>query len=96
MNWPLVTRARYELLREQYERLLSERNAAFEARDRALDQLINRIGFEPISAPVRAERKEQEKELDLYLSAEQFEDIGSGMIDESILKVANELGDKPS
>ena len=93
MKWPFVTRARYELLREQYERLLSERNIAFEARDRAFDQLINRIGFEPISAPVRAERKEREKEIEEYLAVE---DPGSGMIDESILRMAEEFGDKPS
>jgi len=96
MKWPLVTRARYELLEREFDRLLQERNQAYEARDRALDQLINRVGFEPVSPVVRAETKERETEIEKYLAAEQFEDVGSGMIDESVLQLARDLGSQPS
>lgn len=80
-------------------RLQHERDEQQSRADRLADQLIDRMGFQPVSAPVRAEVsetiKKAEAELTKYTDASQFEDIGAGMISEEVQKLAEELGDKP-
>lgn len=86
MKWPFVSRRAYDLLYETYERVIRDRDADRERGDRALDQLVNHVGFQPVSAPVRAEFKEAAAEYvkSLDLPDNQFDDQ-YGMIAEDLL-----------
>lgn len=84
MQWPWVSRRAFELTVEQLERVIKERDVAYEARDRALDQVIFRLGYEPVSAPVRAEAKEAREKQEEFMQ-QQFDDPGAGMLDESLV-----------
>lgn len=87
MMWqlPWVSRRAYELQGEQLERALKERDSQQDRADRLADQLVNRFGFEPVSAPVRAEMKEAAKELEAYEASFEFDDVGAGMIAQEFL-----------
>lgn len=95
MKWPWVSRRAYEFMEATVLRLQKERDEQQSRADRLADQLIDRMGFVPVSAPVRAELKQAEEEFRKYTDASQFEDIGAGMISEEILKMAEDLGEKP-
>ena len=98
MRWPYVSRRAYDILEQSVETLRADLREAREQADRAKDELINRVGFSPVSLPVRAEMKEAAAEIEKYIDASQFEDVGSGMISEEILQLAGELAehkDKP-
>lgn len=84
MKW-FVTKAQYDLLYEQFERALKERDEYREEATRARDALTSRFGYDPVSAPVRNELATAAKEVEAYLSSHTFEDPGSGMIDESLV-----------
>lgn len=92
MKW-FVTRSQYDLLYEQFERALKERDEYREEATRARDALSARFGYEPVSAPVRNEVAAQAKEVEAYLASHTFEDPGSGMIDESLVDA---LSQEPS
>lgn len=85
MNWrlPFVSRRAYDLILEQFERVLLERNQQQERADRAMDQLATRYGYEPVSAPVRQEVAAARASVDAHLA--QTEDPGMGMIDEEYI-----------
>lgn len=91
-EWPWVSRRAYELLEAAYVRTIGERDAANERAERMTDQLLNRVGFDPVSAPVRQEMKEAVKEMEAYLGTSQFEDVGSGMLSDEF----NSLTDEPA
>lgn len=95
MKWPWVSRRAYEFMEATVERLQHERDEQQSRADRLADQLIDRMGFVPVSAPVRAEMKEAVKELEKYTDASQYEDVGAGMISSEVLQLAQDLGDKP-
>lgn len=95
MKWPWVSRRAYEFMESTVERLQKERDEQQSRADRLADQLIDRAGFYPVSTPVRAELKEAAKELEKYTDASQYEDVGQGMISSEVLKLAEDLGDKP-
>jgi uncharacterized coiled-coil DUF342 family protein len=92
MRW-FVLREQYDLVYEQMVRALKERDEWREEASRAKDELISRLGCAPVSAVVRNEITEQAKEVEQYLSSHNFEDSGSGMIDESLV---NALSGQPS
>ena len=94
MQLPFVSRRAYELLEAQLGRAIAERDSQQDRADRLADQLVNRFGFEPVSAPVRAEIKEAEKVLKDYEAQFQFDDASSGMISEEVLELAKELDSK--
>lgn len=91
MKWPLVSRRAYDFMEATVTRLQAERDEQQSRADRLADQLVDRMGFQPVSTPVRTERKEAAKEMEAYLDANQFEDVGSGMISEEVLKLADDL-----
>ena len=86
MRFPWVSRRAYDLILEQFERVLKERNEQQERADRAMDQMASRFGFEPVTPVVRTEfvetQKKQQSELEQYL-AQTNEGSDGGMIDES-------------
>ena len=86
MRFPWVSRRAYDLILEQFERVLKERNEQQERADRAMDQMASRFGFEPVTPVVRTEfvetQKKQQSELEQYLS-QTNEGSDGGMIDES-------------
>jgi len=90
MKLPWVSRRAYELLEGQLDRVIAERDAYREQADRAKDELISRLGCEPVSAPVRSEMKEARQEVEKYI--EQFEcDDSGGMIDPDIMRVVDDV-----
>lgn len=89
-EWPFVSKRAYMLLEGVYERTIVERDAQTDRADRLADQLVNRFGFEPVSVPVRREMAEAAKEFEAYVAADQFEDVGSGMLSEEVLKMVDE------
>lgn len=95
MKWqfPWVSRRYAEILDEQLQRAIKERDAHLERADRMADQLLNRVGFEPVSAPVRHEMQEMMKEIEAYTDASQFEDAGTGMLSEEFTSLVD---DKPA
>ena len=95
MQWPWVSKRYAEFLEASLKRAIAERDEQQSRADRLADQLIDRMGFVPVSAPVRAEMKQAEEEFKKYTDASQFEDVGAGMISEEILKIAEDLGEKP-
>lgn len=100
LQFPWVSRRAFELLEENFHRVLKERNDHQERADRALDQMASRFGFEPVTPMVRtefiAERKEAKSEIDAYL-AQTNEGSDGGMIDESLVdEIESNLAGKPS
>lgn len=89
MKW-FVTKAQYDLLYEQFERALKERDEYREEATRARDALSARFGYDPVSAPVRNEIATAAKEVEAYLTSHTFEDPGSGMIDESLVNALSQ------
>lgn len=75
------------------EKLQRERDAAVEEAARAVDELIMRLGAQPVSAPVRADiRKYQaDAEAEVRAVAELFADVDSEtkLITESLEAPAN-------
>lgn len=94
LKWPWVSRRAYEFMEATVTRLQHERDEQQSRADRLADQLVDRMGFMPVSSPVRAEMKEAVEELKKYTDASQFEDVTSGMLDEEIIKLAEDLGEK--
>ena len=93
MKWPLVSRRAYDFMEATVVRLQSERDEQQSRADRLADQLVDRMGFQPVSAPVRTEMKEAMAELEKYVDASQFEDVGSGMISPDVLELVEYLVD---
>jgi hypothetical protein len=94
MKWPWVSRRAYEFMELTLERVQKERDDFRDEAARAKDELINRMGFSPVSAPVRSEIKEANAEVEKYLASSQFEDVSQGMLSEEVLELANDLGEK--
>ena len=95
LKWPWVSRRAYDFMEATVFRLQKERDEQQSRADRLADQLVDRMGFMPVSTPVRTEMKEAIVELQKYTDASQFEDVNSGMLSEEVVKLAEELGDKP-
>jgi hypothetical protein len=93
MRLPWVSRRAYELLEQQRDSLISDLKEARLQADRAKDALIDRVGFSPVSSPVRSEIKAANDELEKYIEASQFEDVGAGMISADVLQLADDLAD---
>jgi uncharacterized coiled-coil DUF342 family protein len=96
MRWPWVSRRAYELLETAVDELRKERNEYRDQADRAKDELINRVGFIPVSTPVREEMKQAQEEFRKLEESLQFEDTATGMISSEVLALAEDLGEKPS
>lgn len=94
MRLPWVSRRAYELLERVYETTIKERDEQQSRADRLADQLVDRFGFQPVSAPVRKELKEATEEFLKTLTTEQFEDPEYGLIAEEFL--ADPDAPKPS
>lgn len=71
--------------------MVSERDEIALQRDRLADQLISRVGYEPVSTPIRQEMIAAVKKIEEDLNV-LYEDSGSGMIAEEVLAMADELG----
>lgn len=84
MRLPLVSRRAYELLETSHDRILRERNEYRESYVRAMDQMVSRFGFEPVSAPVRQEQTAAREAVEAHVS-QLNEDPGAGMLDESVI-----------
>lgn len=86
---PFVSRRAYELMERVYEQTIRERDEQQSRADRLADQLVDRFGFQPVSAPVRAELKAATEEFERTHAMEQYEDPGYGQIAEELF-VENE------
>jgi hypothetical protein len=91
MKLPWVSRRAFELLESSLERIQKERDEYREEAGRAKDALIDRMGFSPISAPVRQEVQQITEEFKKLEESLQLEDTGYGMISEEVLELADDL-----
>jgi len=91
MKWPWVSRRYAELLETELSRVRTERDAYRDQADRAKDELISHIGFQPVSAPVREELRQTIAELEKFEQSLTLEDPHSGMISDEVLQLTQDL-----
>lgn len=87
MRLPWVSRAHFETLLAQLERVQKERDEYRDRGDRIYDELIARFGYEPAAPRVRTELKEAAEAQVAAMTEITFEDPhgdGEGFLDNEI------------